>query len=45
LKRLNLFNNEVADQGVDYHTKILSLNNSNVKILFLGQNQIIDIGD
>ncbi|CAF5172870.1 unnamed protein product, partial [Rotaria sp. Silwood1] len=44
LEMLNLFNNKISNQGVYYLTLILSLNNSNLKVFFLGENQITDTG-
>ncbi|CAF1294455.1 unnamed protein product [Adineta steineri] len=44
LERLNLFANQISDQGVYYLTEMLLLNNFKLKILFIGQNQITDKG-
>ena len=42
LESLNLFHNKILDQNVCYLINILSLSNSNFKMLFLGDNQITD---
>ena len=43
LERLNLFHNNIADQGVYYLTQaLLSNEKSKVKMLFIGHNQITD---
>jgi hypothetical protein len=44
LEELMLFQNYISDVGVNYLSKVLSMNNSNLKTLGLGSNAITDNG-
>ncbi|UJR14293.1 hypothetical protein I4U23_001283 [Adineta vaga] len=44
LERLNLFANNISDQGVYYLTQSLVSKTSKLQMLFIGQNQITDKG-